>query len=72
MDGIVNYVMGVSFDDPFRFTLVLFEEEERKSYNQVVSGIVICKLLVFQTIVEILYLIRFLTNRLKGVLYIMP
>lgn len=27
VDGIVNYVMGVSFDDPFRFTLVKQEEE---------------------------------------------
>lgn len=30
VDGIVNYVMGVSFEDPFRFTLVQLEEEEKK------------------------------------------
>lgn len=35
VDGIVNYVMGVSFEDPFRFTLVTLEEEERKTHNQV-------------------------------------
>lgn len=36
VDGIVNFVMGVSFDDPFRFTLVQLEEEEKKSHNQVI------------------------------------
>lgn len=35
VDGIINYVMGVSFDDPFRFTLVQLEEEEKKTHNQV-------------------------------------
>lgn len=35
VDGIVNYVMGVSFDDPFRFTLVQREDEENKMHNQV-------------------------------------
>lgn len=35
VDGIVNYVMGVSFDDPFRFTLVQLEKEEKKQHNQV-------------------------------------
>lgn len=35
VDGIVNYAMGVSFDDPFRFTLVQLEEEEKKMNNQV-------------------------------------
>lgn len=30
VDGIVNYVMGVSFDDPFKFTLVQLEEEEKE------------------------------------------
>nr|XP_034331954.1 uncharacterized protein LOC117691037 [Crassostrea gigas] len=37
VDGFVNYVMGVSFDDPFRFTLVQLEEEENKIHNQAVS-----------------------------------
>ncbi|XP_048768023.1 uncharacterized protein LOC125674784 isoform X2 [Ostrea edulis] len=38
VDGIVNYVMGVSFEDPFRFTLVKLEDDERrKTGNQAVS-----------------------------------
>lgn len=37
VDGIVNYIMGVSFDDPFRFTIVTLEEEEKKSHNQVLN-----------------------------------
>ena len=57
MDGIVNYVMGVRFNDPFRFTLMQLEEEERMFDYRVFSGIVICKILVFQDIVDILYLI---------------
>lgn len=35
VDGIVNYVMGVNFDDLFRFTLIQLEEEEYKIHNQV-------------------------------------
>lgn len=35
VDGIVNYVMGVDFDDSFRFTLIQLEKEEDKRYNQV-------------------------------------
>lgn len=35
VDGIVNYVLGVRFNDPFRFTLVQLEEEEKKVDNQV-------------------------------------
>lgn len=35
VDGIVNYVTGVSFDDPFRFTLMHLEEEEQKNDDQV-------------------------------------
>lgn len=35
VDGIVNYVMGVNFDDPFRFTLIQLEKEENMEYNQV-------------------------------------
>lgn len=30
VDGMVNYVMGVNFDDPFRFTIVQLEERESK------------------------------------------
>lgn len=35
VDAIVNYVMGVNFDDPFRFALTQLEDEEYKTYNQV-------------------------------------
>lgn len=35
VDGIVNYVMGVDFDDLFRFIFIQFEKEEDKCYNQV-------------------------------------
>lgn len=35
VDGIVNYVTGVSFDDPFRFTVVELENEEMRTENQV-------------------------------------
>lgn len=35
VDGIVNYVMGVSFDDPYRFTLIQLENEENNMENQV-------------------------------------
>lgn len=35
VDGIINYVTCVRFDDPFRFTLVQLEEEEKKTHNQV-------------------------------------
>lgn len=44
VDGIVNYVMGVSFDDPFRFTLVQLEEEEKKTHNQVTFNCECCLL----------------------------
>lgn len=35
VDGIVNYILGVHFDDPFRFVIVQLEEEENKVHNQV-------------------------------------
>lgn len=35
VDGFVNYIMGVSFDDPFRFTTAMLEDEEKKTHNQV-------------------------------------
>lgn len=35
VNGIVNYIMGVNFDDPFRFTMVTLEKEEDKLGNQV-------------------------------------
>lgn len=36
VDGIVNYLMAVSFDDPFRFTLVEKEDGENQMHNQVI------------------------------------
>ena len=36
VDGIINYITGVSFWDPFRFSMVTLEDEERKrKTNQV-------------------------------------
>ncbi|XP_062611155.1 uncharacterized protein LOC134273000 [Saccostrea cucullata] len=37
VDGIINYVLGVSFEDPFRFTMVTLEDEEKKTHNQAMS-----------------------------------
>lgn len=34
VDGIINFFMGVSFEDPFRFTTVSLEEERMKMYHQ--------------------------------------
>ncbi|XP_062574275.1 uncharacterized protein LOC134236111 [Saccostrea cucullata] len=33
VDGIINYILGVSFEDPFRFTLVNKEHDEKKTQN---------------------------------------
>lgn len=35
VDGIVNYVSGVNFEDPFRFTVLALEHEEMRTKNQV-------------------------------------
>lgn len=35
VDGIVNYVSGVNFEDPFRFTVLALEHEEMRTENQV-------------------------------------
>lgn len=48
VDGIVNYVTGVSFDDPFRFTLVQLEEEEQNTDNQVLRFKVYCLYVVMK------------------------
>lgn len=37
VDGIANYIMGVSFKDPFRFKMVTLEENEMKNNNQVIG-----------------------------------
>lgn len=41
VDGFVNYIMGVSFDDPFRFTTIKLEDVEMKTHNQVYTFIVL-------------------------------
>lgn len=35
VDGMINYVTGVNFDDPYRFSLLQLEKEEQKTNNQV-------------------------------------
>lgn len=35
VDGFVNYITGVNFEDPFRFTAVTLENEEMGTDNQV-------------------------------------
>lgn len=35
VDSIINYILGVNFEDPFRFTIVELEEDEKKTTNQV-------------------------------------
>lgn len=38
VDGLVNYVLGVKWDDPFRFTAIDLEQEEKdKQRNQALS-----------------------------------
>lgn len=40
VDGIINYVTGISFDDPFRFTIVHPEDDsEEKIINQVIPNV---------------------------------
>lgn len=40
VDGIVNYVTGISFDDPFRFTIVQPEEDKEDTIiNQVFHNV---------------------------------
>lgn len=35
VDGIINYILDVNFEDFFRFKMVVLEEEEMKTTNQV-------------------------------------
>ena len=35
VDGIINYIMGVNFEDNFRLRMVTLEKEEMKTLNQV-------------------------------------
>ncbi|XP_052788373.1 uncharacterized protein LOC128223135 [Mya arenaria] len=38
VNGFVNYILGVNWDDPFRFTIIDFEEEEKqRETNQALS-----------------------------------
>lgn len=41
VDGIVNYVLGVQFNDPVRFTLVQLEKEETNKKSQVICSMVL-------------------------------
>ena len=46
IDGMINYITGVSWEDDFRFSLVdLTEEEKKKTKNQVNS--VLSKIISF-------------------------
>ena len=47
VDGIINYIMGVNFEDPFRFKMVVLEKEERKTGNQVSTTCIILLYFVF-------------------------
>ena len=47
VDGIINYIMGVNFEDPFRFKMVVLEKEERKTGNQVSNTCIILLYFVF-------------------------
>lgn len=38
VDGIINFILGVNFEDPFRFTMVTLEEEEYKTNTDQVSN----------------------------------
>lgn len=38
VDGIANYITGVSFEDSFRFKMVTLEDDEKKTHNQVKSN----------------------------------
>ena len=35
VDGIVNYILCVDFEDTFRFTITTLEDDEQKNDNQV-------------------------------------
>lgn len=36
VDGFVNYILGVNWNDPFRYTVIDLEEEEKgREKNQV-------------------------------------
>nr|XP_022286825.1 uncharacterized protein LOC111099705 [Crassostrea virginica] len=37
VDGIINYILGVNFEDPFRFSMVILEDDEKKTSNQAQS-----------------------------------
>ena len=36
LDGLVNYILGIGWNDPFRFTIIdLEDDKKRKAENQV-------------------------------------
>lgn len=48
VDGIVNYVLGVQFNDPVRFTLVLEKEENNKKSQVICSMVLPINIIVFR------------------------
>jgi DNA segregation ATPase FtsK/SpoIIIE-like protein len=39
VDGMVNYVLGVNWEDPFRFTVIDLEKEEMDREKNQVSNV---------------------------------
>ena len=44
VDGIINYIYGVNFEDPFRFTVVELGYEEKKTTSDQVSNFSIIRI----------------------------
>ena len=36
VDGMINYILGVNWNDPYRLTLVDLVDEEKKTNDQVI------------------------------------
>lgn len=53
VNGIVNYVTGVTFEDPFRFTLVQLEKEEKQNTDN--------QVLCYKNYYQYFVIIRFFT-----------
>ena len=39
VDGMANYILGVTWNDPFRFSIVNLEDEEKKKIGNQVNMI---------------------------------
>ena len=42
VDGIINYVLGVTWEDPFRYTIIDLEDEEKTHSKNQVNNKIIC------------------------------